>query len=218
MESFIDELAHAAGRDPYHYRRELISRNPPPPAEGIGGFRFRNDWLTILDLAAKMSDWGSELPKGWGRGIAIDDRRRPERHTGTVCAHVHTVSVTPDGRVKLHRVDIAFDEGFGFVNPLSVRKQIEGQIAFGYSDAMYQEVTIKDGYAVQGNFDSYPTSVLSEYPKEVNISFVKTNRWIEGVGEEAMSHVAPALANAVFVVTGKRVRSLPMRNHDLSWS
>jgi CO/xanthine dehydrogenase Mo-binding subunit len=85
MESFIDEMAHAAGRDPYQYRRELIARNPPPPGQGIGGFRFRDDWLKILDLAAKMSEWGTELPKGWARGIAVDDRRRPERRTGTVC-------------------------------------------------------------------------------------------------------------------------------------
>ena len=96
-----------------------------------------------------MSGWGTELPKGWARGIAIDDRRRPERRTGTVCAQVHTVSVSPQGKLRLHRVDVAFDEGFGFVNPLSVRKQIEGQIAFGYSDAMHQEVTIRDGRAVE---------------------------------------------------------------------
>jgi isoquinoline 1-oxidoreductase subunit beta len=218
MESFVDEMAHAAGRDPYLYRRELISRNPPAPGQGIGGFRFKDDWLKILDLAAEMSGWGKPLPKGWARGIAIDDRRRPERKTGAVCAQVHTVSVSPAGQVQLQRVDIAFDEGFGFVNPLSVRKQIEGQIAFGYSDAMYQEVTIEDGRAVQGNFNDYPSSRMDEYPKELNIAFVKTNRWIEGVGEEAMAHVAPAMANAVFQVTGKRIRSLPFKNHDLSWS
>jgi isoquinoline 1-oxidoreductase subunit beta len=218
MESFIDELAHAAGRDPYKYRRELIARNPPPPELGIGGFRFRDDWLKILDLAAEMSGWGTDLPTGWARGIAIDDRRRPERRTGTVCAQVHTVSVSPQGKLRLHRVDVAFDEGFGFVNPLSVRKQIEGQIAFGYSDAIYQEVTIRDGRAVEGNFNDYPSSTMAEYPREVNIAFVKTNRWLEGVGEEAMSHVAPALANAAFKITGKRVRTLPFRHHDLSWS
>jgi isoquinoline 1-oxidoreductase subunit beta len=217
MESFVDELAHAAGRDLYRYRRELISRNPPEPARGIGGFRFRDDWLKILDLAAEMSGWGTELPKGWARSIVIDDRRRPERHTVTVCAQVHTISVSPAGKIRLHRVDVAFDEGFGFVNPLSVRKQIEGQIAFGYSDALYQAVTIKDGRAVEGNFNDYPTSRMEDYPREVNIAFVKTNRWLEGVGEEAMSLVAPALANAVFQVTGKRIRSLPFKNHDLSW-
>ncbi len=219
MESFIDELAHAAGKDPYHYRRELISRNPPGPALGIGGFRFRDDWLTMLDAAAEMSGWGTPLPKGWARGIAIDDRRRqPDRKTGTVCAQVHTVSVSPAGRIRLHRVDVAFDEGFGAIHPVSVRKQIEGQVAFGYSDAMYQEITISDGRAVEGNFDACMSSRLDEYPREVNIRLVKTQRWTEGVGEEAMSHVGPAMANAVFQITGKRIRSLPFKNHDLSWS
>src|SRR6185312_10264795 len=143
--------------------------------------------------------------KGWARSIVIDDRRRPERHTGTVNAQVHTVEVTPAGKVKLHRVDVVFDEGFGFVNPLTVRKQIEGQIAFGYNDALYQEVTIKDGRAVQSNYHDYKVARLDEYPPEVNIAFLKTNRWIEGVGEEAMSTVAPGIVNAVFQVTGKRV-------------
>jgi isoquinoline 1-oxidoreductase subunit beta len=218
LESFIDELAHAARKDPYLYRRELISRNPPPPAEGIGGFRFRDDWLNALDLAAKISHWNSPLPRGWGRGLAIDDRRRLERKTATICAHVHTVSVTRIGQVRVHRVDLVFDQGFGLVNPRAVRKQIEGAIAFGYDDALYQAVTIKDGRAVEGNFNDYRVSPIGEYPRELNIAFFRTKRWIEGVGEEVMSGVAPAICNAVFQATGKRIRSLPLTKHDLRWS
>jgi isoquinoline 1-oxidoreductase beta subunit len=218
QESFIDELAHAAGKDPYMYRRELVSRNPLPPMKGIGGFSQRNDWLTAFDLAAKMSDWGKPLPEGWARGIAIDDRRRPTRNTTSVCAEVHTVEVTKRGQVRLHRVDIAFDQGFGFVNPLSVRKQLEGQVAWGFSDAMYQAVTIKDGRAVEVNVDTYQISRMNEYPREVNISFFKTNRWLYGTGEEAIPQIAPAICNAIFKITGKRMRSLPLKDHDLSWT
>jgi isoquinoline 1-oxidoreductase beta subunit len=218
QESFIDELAHAAGKDPYLYRRELIARNPPLPTPGLGGFAQRDDWLKALDMAAKMAGWGTPLPEGWARGIAIDDRRRPSRSSTTACAEVHTVSVSRRGQVQLHRVDVVFDQGFSLVNPLTARKQIEGQIAWGYDDTLYQQSTIKDGRCVEVNFDQYPVSRMNEYPKEVNIAFFKTNRWLYGLGEEAIQQVAPAIANAVFKVTGKRIRSLPLKNHDLSWT
>ena len=146
IESFIDELAHAAGKDPYMYRRELIARNPPENYDnryhgtGIGGFKYRDDWLRALDMVAEMSGWGTPLPEGWGRGIAIDDRRRGKEtgtgRQGTICAQVQTVEVTRRGQVRLHRTDVVFDEGFSLVNPLTVRKQIEGQIHWGYDWAL----------------------------------------------------------------------------------
>jgi isoquinoline 1-oxidoreductase beta subunit len=210
LESFIDELAHAAGKDPYAYRRELIARNTH--------FRDRDDWLKALDMVAKMSGWGSPLPEGWARGIAIDDRRRPSRATVALCAEVVTVSLSRRGQLRLERVDVVFDEGFSFVNPLSVRKQIEGQIAWGLSDTMWQEITIKDGRTVEGNFDEFQVARMADYPPEVNIRFLKTNnKWISGVGEEAIPQIAPAVAQAVFKITGKRIRSLPLKNHNLSW-
>ena len=169
-------------------------------------------------MVAEMSGWGTPLPEGWARGIAIDDRRRasPDSYT-TLCAQVHTVSVSRRGQLRIHRVDVSHDEGFSHVNPLSVRKQIEGQLAWGYDDAVYQEVTIRDGRAVEVNFDTYPVSRMNEYPPEVNIAFFKTDKWIYGTGEEAIQTVAPAIANAVFRITDKRIRSLPLKNHDLSW-
>jgi isoquinoline 1-oxidoreductase beta subunit len=211
VESFIEELAHAAGKDPYAYRRELISRST---------IVFKDDWLKALDLVAEMSGWGRPLPEGWARGIAIDDRRnnREEADVCTICAVVCTVSVSKAGAVRLERVDVAFDEGFGFVNPLSVRKQIEGQVAWGWNDAMHQAFTVKDGRMEQNNFHDFPVSRMNEYPREVNIRFFRTNHWLEGVGEEAMSQIPPAIVNAVFRVTGKRIRSLPLRKHDLSWA
>src|SRR5204863_1042466 len=121
LESFVDELAHAAAKDPYEYRRELVARNTE--------FRNRDDWLRALDMVAKMSDWGKPLPEGWARGIAIDDRRRGvgrgTGRQGTICAEVHTVEVTKRGQVILHRVDVVFEQGFSLVNPLTVRKNIE---------------------------------------------------------------------------------------------
>jgi isoquinoline 1-oxidoreductase beta subunit len=213
LESFVDELAHAAGKDPYAYRRELIARNTK--------FRNRNDWLKALDMVAEMSGWGKPLPEGWAQGIAIDDRRRaqPTRTVTALCAQVATVSVARNGQVRLERIDVVFDEGFSLVNPLSVRKQIEGQIAFALSDAIWQEITIKDGRTVQGNFDTYRVARMVDYPPQINIMFLKTNnKWISGVGEEAIPQLPPAMANAIFKITGKRVRSLPFKSHDLSWA
>jgi isoquinoline 1-oxidoreductase beta subunit len=213
LESFIDELAHAAGRDSYEYRRELIARNSK--------FRDRDDWLKALDLVAKMSGWGTPLPEGWARGIAADDRRRaaPARSATSLCAEVATVSVSRAGVLRLERVDVVFDEGFSFVNPLSVRKQIEGQVAWALSDAKWQEITIKDGRTVEGNFDQYRVARMADYPPQVNIAFLKTNnKWISGVGEEACPQIAPAIAQAIFKITGKRLRSLPFGKQDLSWA
>ncbi len=213
LESFVDEMAHAAGRDPYAYRRELIARNAK--------FRDRDDWLKALDMVAEMSGWDTPLPEGWARGIAADDRRRAltGRTATSLCAEVVTVSVSRGGVLRLERVDVVFDEGFSFVNPLSVRKQIEGQVAWAFSDAMWQEITIKDGRTVEGNFDQYRIARMADYPPQVNIAFLKTNnKWISGVGEEACPQIAPAVAQAIFKITGKRLRSLPFGKQDLSWA
>jgi isoquinoline 1-oxidoreductase beta subunit len=211
LENFIGEMAYAAGRDPYEYRRELLARNPD--------FKYRDEWIKALDMAAKMSGWGTPLPEGWARGIAIDDCRRPAPSAVALCAQVLTVSVTRAGLVRLERVDCVFDEGFSFVNPLSVRKQIEGQIAWALSDAMWQEITIKDGRTVEGNFDEYSIARMADYPPDVNIQFLKTdNKWIVGVGEEACPQIAPAMAQTILKITGKRIRALPFRKQDLSWA
>jgi isoquinoline 1-oxidoreductase beta subunit len=115
-------------------------------------------------------------------------------------------------------VDVAFEQGFAFMHPLSVRKQIEGQIAWGYDDTMYQATTLKDGRAQERNFDTFRVSRMNEYPKDVNIAFFKSKRWITGAGEEAIPTIPPAICNAVFKITGKRFRSIPLKDHDLSWA
>jgi isoquinoline 1-oxidoreductase beta subunit len=210
-ESFFGELAHAAGRDAYEYRRELLARNPDYPN--------RDDWIKALDAVAELSGWGTPLPEGWARGIAVEDRQRPAPTPISLCAEVVTVSVSRHGLVRLERVDVVFDQGYGLVNPLAVRKQIEGQIAWALSDAMWQEITIKDGRTVEGNFDQYQIARMSDYPPQVNIRFLKTdNKWIAGVGEEACPQLAPAMAQAILKITGKRVAALPIGKQDLSWA
>jgi isoquinoline 1-oxidoreductase beta subunit len=216
LESFIDELAHSAGKDPFQYRRELIARNPAGKP-GVGGFARREDWLTALDMVYKMSNWGKPLPEGWAQGIAIEDRRRPSRPHSTIAAHVVTVEVSRRGQLRFHRVDIAFERGYGLVHPLAVQKQIEGQMAWAYDECMHQENSVKDGRCVEHNVDTFPISRMNEYPKEINVQYFPTKFWVYGAGEEVIPQVPPAIYNAVFKITGKRFRTLPLKHHDLSW-
>jgi isoquinoline 1-oxidoreductase beta subunit len=208
-ESFIDELAHAAGQDPYRYRRELIARTSLP---------YRADMIAALDMAAEMSGWGTPLPKGMARAIALEERGAEGNASATISAMVHTVSLSRDGKVKLERVDVAHDTGFGLVNPLSVKKQIEGQITWFYNDAMHQETTIADGRVVENNFDRFPLSRIAEDPPVVNIRFFPTRHWLIGMGHDRATSVQSAIGEAVFQVTGKRFRDLPFRKHDLRWT
>jgi isoquinoline 1-oxidoreductase beta subunit len=208
-ESFIDELARAAGRDPYRYRRELLARTSLP---------YKNDMIKALDIAAEMSDWGTPLPAGTARAIALEERGAEGRGMATISAMVHTVSISREGTVRLKRVDVAHETGFGLVNPLSVKKQIEGQIAWFYNDAMHQESTIEDGRIVENNFDSFPLSRIDEDPPEINIRFFPTKHWLIGMGHDRATSVQPAIGDAIFQITGKRLRDLPFGKHDLRWS
>ncbi len=208
-ESFIDELAHAAGKDPYLYRRELIARTSLP---------FKADMLKALDLAAEMSGWGTPLPRGTARAIALEERGVETGGSATISAMVHTVSVSRDGRVKLERVDVAHESGFGLVNPLSVKKQIEGQITWFYNDAMHQACNVENGAIVENNFDRFPLSRLDEDPPIIAIRFFPTQHWLVGMGHDRGTSVQAGIAEAIFRITGKRYRDLPLRQHDLTWS
>jgi isoquinoline 1-oxidoreductase beta subunit len=207
-ESFIDELAHAAGRDPYRYRRELIARTSLP---------YKEDMIRALDIAAEMSGWGKPLPRGTARAIALEERGAETNRMATISAMVHTVSVTRDGKVKLERVDVAHETGFGLVNPLSVKKQIEGQITWFYNDAMHQANTIRDGHIVENNFRAFRLSRIDEDPPEINIRFFKTGHWLLGMGHDRATSVQSAIGDAIFQITGKRLRDLPYGGHDLKW-
>jgi isoquinoline 1-oxidoreductase beta subunit len=208
-ESFIDELARVAGKDPYRYRRELIARTSLP---------YKADMIKALDMAAEMSGWGMPLPRGKARAIALEERGAEGNRSATISAMVHTVSVSREGRVRLERVDVAHDTGFGLVNPLSVKKQIEGQITWFYNDAMHQASTIADGHVVENNFHTFPLSRLNEDPPEINIRFFATGHWLIGMGHDRATSVQSAIGDAIYQVTGKRIRDLPFGRHDLRWS
>jgi isoquinoline 1-oxidoreductase beta subunit len=207
-ESFINELAHAAGKDAYRYRRELIARTNLP---------YKADMIKALDIAAEMSRWGTPLPRRTARAIALEERGAEGSGSATISAMVHTVSLTRDGKIKLERVDVAHETGFGLVNPLAVKKQIEGQITWFYNDAVHQANTIADGHIVENNFNRLPISRIQEDPPEINIRFFSTGHWLAGMGHDRATSVQSAIGDAIFQITGKRFRDLPFRQHDLSW-
>jgi isoquinoline 1-oxidoreductase subunit beta len=208
-ESFIDELAHTAGKDPYLYRRELISRTNLP---------YKDDMIKALDMAAEMSGWGKPLPQGMAQAIALEERGAETNSNATISAQVLTVSISKQGALRLERVDVAHEEGFGLVNPLSVRKQLEGQITWFYNDTMHQQSNVTQGRIAENNFDTFPLSRINEDPPEINITFFKTGHWLNGMGHDRGTSVQSCIADTVFRITGKRYRDLPLRNHDLTWS
>jgi isoquinoline 1-oxidoreductase subunit beta len=208
-ESFMDELAHAAGKDPYLYRRELISRTDLP---------YKADMIKALDTAAEMSGWGTPLPQGMARAIALEERGAEGGGQATISAQVHTVLISKQGELRLLRVDVAHEEGFGLVNPLSVRKQIEGQITWFYNDTMLQACNVDEGRIVENNFDTFPLSRIDDNPPEINITFFKTGHWLRGMGHDRGTSVQSGIADAIFQITGKRYRDLPFRHRDLTWS
>jgi isoquinoline 1-oxidoreductase beta subunit len=191
-ECFLDEMAHAAGIDPYRYRRLLVRNSP------------KN--LAVLDAAANRAGWGTPLPPGVFRGIALNQA------CGSYCAQVAEVSVD-DGRVRVHRVVAAIDCGH-VVNPLSIEMQTESAVVFALTAALCNEITVKNGAAAQSNFDDYPMLRIHAAPKVETVIVPSGDFW-GGVGEPPVPPLAPAVCNAIFAATGKRIRSLPLQNHDL---
>ena len=192
-ESFIDEMAHAAEQDPYQYRRKLLSKDPVR--------------LAVLDAAAQKAGWGKPTPPGVSRGIALVEAY------GTLCAQVAEASVGSNGEVRVHRVVAAVDTGH-VVNPEILRAQTESGIVYGLSAALYGAITIENGRVKQGNFDDYEMLRLAGMPV-VETAVVPSGGFWGGGGEPAVPPLAPALCNAIFAATGKRVRSLPLKGQDL---
>ena len=192
-ESFIDEMAHAAGKDPVEFRRGRLGEQP----------RFK----AALEKAAAMANWGTPLPPGEGRGIAICES------FGTIAAEVVHVTVSPEGRLKVLHIYAAVDCG-DVVNMDSATAQVEGGITFALSAALLSEINITQGRVVEKNFRDYPMIHIADVPA-ITTAFLRSDAPLGGLGEPGVPPLAPALVNAIFAATGIRVRELPIKNTPL---
>ena len=191
-EVFFDEVAQAAGKDPVEWRRALLKDHPRH--------------LGVLDLVVEKSGWGTPLPEGRFRGIAVHEL------FNTYVAQVAEISIRPGGGVKVERVVCAVDCGVP-INPDIIRAQMEGGIGFGLGAVLKGEITLDGGRVQQTNFDTYQVLTIDEMPK-VEVHIVPSTELPTGVGEPGVPPIGPAMANAVFAATGKRIRILPFSRND----
>ena len=190
VESFIDELAAATKKDPVEFRRSLLGKQPRV--------------LGVLNLAAEKAGWGTPLPEGVGRGVSV------QFAMGTYLSQIAEVEVSKEGEVKVRRVVCAVDCG-QIVNPDTIVAQIEGGIIFGISAALWGEITLKGGRVEQHNFNDYRVLRINEAPV-IEVHLVKNGEAPGGIGEPGTIGIAPAMANAIFALTGKRIRKLPIKD------
>jgi isoquinoline 1-oxidoreductase beta subunit len=194
VECFIDELAAAAGKDPLEFRRAMLAKSPKH--------------LAVLNAAAEKAGWGTKLPEGVFRGICQNCG------FGSYTAAVAEVSVSKKGELKILRIVAATNPGY-VVNPDQVTAQVEGSFTYGMSALLYSENTVEQGRVVESNFDSYQVARMADTPK-IETVLAPTGGFWGGVGEPTIAVAAPAVLNAIYAATGKRVRSLPLKNADLS--
>jgi isoquinoline 1-oxidoreductase beta subunit len=193
VESFIDELAAAAKKDPVEYRRALLDKSPRAKA--------------VLDLAAEKSGWGQPLPKGSGRGVSV------QNVFGSYMAQVAEVAVSKDGDVAVKRITCAVDCGIG-INPNTIEAQAQSAIVYGLTAVLYGEITLKDGRVEQSNFDNYRALRINEIPA-IDIHIIDSGEAPGGMGEPGTCAVPPAITNAIFAATGVRLRKLPIDTSKL---
>jgi len=193
IECFIDELAHAAGKDPLEFRRKLMADHPKS--------------LAVLDAVAEKAGWGKPAAEGVHRGLAV------VKTFASYVAACAEVSVNADGKLNIHRIVAATDPGYA-VNPQQIEAQVEGSFVFGLSALLYGECTIEDGAVVESNFHDYPSMLIEEMPK-VDVIVMPSGGFWGGIGEPTIAVAAPAVLNAVFAATGKRIRQFPLANIKL---
>jgi len=227
MQSFIDELAHAAGQDPIAFRlallaNPLVQAAPDPNASGRGGGpggnAFAGGWdpsrmRGVLELVRDKSGWGkTKLPAGAAMGVAFH-----QSHSGFF-AEVAEVSVDASKRVRVNRVWVAADIGRQIINPINAEAQVQSSVIDGMSQLMSYAITIDKGRAMEGNFDEYEPVRISQAPKEIHVDFLTSDNNPTGLGEPALPPILPAIANAIFAATGQRVRTLPLAKSGYSWA
>ena len=205
-QSFIDELAHAAGADPVQFRLDLLDAAGPDTA--MDASRMRG----VLERVAELSEWGrADLPRGTGMGVAFHFS-----HRGYV-AEVVRANVSRAGDVSVDKVWAVCDFGRHIINPLNAENNIQGAVIEGLSHAMGQELVVEGGAIRQTNFDQYPMMRVDEVP-EIEVHYIESDNEPSGLGEPPLPPLIPALCGAIYAATGTRVRSLPLSKHDLSWS
>jgi isoquinoline 1-oxidoreductase beta subunit len=196
LECFMDELAHSAGQDPLEFRRKLMSKNPKH--------------LAVLNAVAEKIGWGKPAPQGVFRGIA------QHMGYGSYVAGAAEISVTDGSKIKVHRIVAATDPGYA-VNPAQIERQIAGSFVYGLSGLFYGGCTVKDGRIEQSNFDNYNSMRIAEMPKVESIVMPSGGFW-GGVGEPTICVAGPAVLNAYFAATGKRIRSVPLRDQNITFA
>lgn len=195
-ESFVDEIAHRSGKNPYQFRMEMLAEHP----------RHRK----VLEVAAEAAGYGQNLPQGHALGIAVQES------FGSIVAEVAEVSLDANNRLVVHKVTCAIDCGWA-VNPDTVEAQVESGIIYGLTAAMYGEITIENGRVAQNNFPDYQMVRMNDAP-EIDVHIVESGEALGGLGEPSTPPLAAAVSNGLYILTGQRVRELPLKNHDFSRS